>query len=89
MSTEDLGLIDFPCDFPIKIIGMNKKNFFSEIKSIVLKHFPKTKDASFIKKLSDNDKYLSITATVNAKNKKELDFLYMDLTKHPDIKMVL
>ncbi|MDF1757641.1 MAG: DUF493 domain-containing protein [Legionellaceae bacterium] len=88
MSDKE-SLIDFPCDFSLKIIGQNSNDFHTEIKNIVRKHFPDTNDNAIKSKMSKNDKYRAITATVHPTNQAELDALYLELTKHPDIKMVL
>nr|WP_232220541.1 DUF493 domain-containing protein [Legionella tunisiensis] len=53
------------------------------------KHFPETPDKAIRHQESQHGNYLSITAVVHAKDQLTLDSLYRDLTKHPDIKMVL
>lgn len=88
MTTEHT-LIEFPCEFPIKIIGKNSLGFKQEIINIIHKHFPKTPEASILIKQSKQDNYLAISVTVYVTSQKTLDGLYLDLTKHPDIKMVL
>ncbi len=82
-------LMEFPCDFPVKIIGNNSEFFLEDIKKIVLQHFPDFELNHLKHKLSENNNYLAITATVHALNQDMLDSFYQDLTKHPDIKMVL
>ncbi|WP_332247962.1 YbeD family protein [Legionella tunisiensis] len=56
---------------------------------IIHKHFPETPDKAIRHQESQHGNYLSITAVVHAKDQLTLDSLYRDLTKHPDIKMVL
>lgn len=87
--TEQTTLMQFPCDFPIKIIGHATPSFLMEITHIIKQHYPATLDNAITHKPSQNGKYLSITATVHAQNQAELDALYQALTRHPDIKMVL
>ena len=82
-------LMEFPCDFQIKIIGTNSDLFATEVLSIARKHFPDTKDTSIRSQASQQGNYLSITLTVYVQDQVTLDMLYMELTKHPDIKMVL
>ena len=88
MSQEET-LIQFPCDFKIKIIGKNLPQFEGEIVSIVRKHFPQMSETAIRSNTSQNQSYLAITATVYAKNKPELDQLYQELSSHPDVQMVL
>ncbi|WP_419418645.1 YbeD family protein [Legionella sp. D16C41] len=85
----DKSIIEFPCDFPIKIIGVNSLHFQEEITAIILKHFPNTDNAKIISKASENGNYLAITATVYPTCQQELDALYQELTQYPGIKMVL
>ncbi|CEG56945.1 YbeD family protein [Legionella fallonii] len=82
-------LIEFPCYFPVKIIGVNSQTFIYEIREITLKHFPTFKEADITHKLSQKSNFLAITTTVYAENQEILDAYYQALVKHPDIKMVL
>lgn len=82
-------LLEFPCDFPVKIIGTNSPNFLKEIEGIVKKHVPNFKEDQLKQNLSQKGNFLAITVTVLAENQEMLDALYKELTKHPDIKMVL
>ena len=83
------SLMEFPCRFPVKIIGTNSQNFIDEIKEVAIKHFPEFKDSDLTQKPSQQNNYLALTLTVMAQNQKTLDDLYQDLTKNPNVKMVL
>lgn len=82
-------LIEFPCYFPVKIIGTNSEFFINEIKEITIKHFPNFKEIDMTHKLSQKNNFLAITTTVYAESQEMLDAYYQDLVKHPNIKMVL
>lgn len=82
-------LMTFPCDFQIKIIGSNTESFEREIIGIARKHFPDITDTSIQSKPSQQGNYVAISITLHVKDQITLDALYMELTKHPDIKMVL
>lgn len=82
-------LLTFPCDFSIKIIGLNQDDFLSSIIAIIKQHYPHSTQDNIRKKESTQDKYLAITATVYALEKETLDALYRDLTRHPLVKWVL
>jgi len=86
---DEETLIQFPCDFPIKIIGTNSPVFVTEIIEMVIKHFPETTDEKISHKPSEKGNYAAITVVVYVMDKPSLDALYIDLTSHPDIKMVL
>lgn len=87
--TENTTLMEFPCHFPLKIIGKKTEQFANEIIKIIRNHFPNTPDEAIQFQESKQANFLSITATIYATNQPELDALYNDLTKHPDIRMVL
>lgn len=87
--TDSKSLMEFPCNFPIKVIGVKTSDFARDIASIARKHFPTTPDESIVYQESQKGNYLAITLTVYAENQPSLDALYQELTKHPDIKMVL
>ncbi|MCW8407600.1 DUF493 domain-containing protein [Legionella sp. PATHC035] len=82
-------LIEFPCYFPIKIIGNNSAVFFEEIKQITITHFPNIEDEALSHKMSKDSNYLAITVTVYAENQEMLDTFYRAVTQHPEVKMVL
>lgn len=87
--TDKESLLKFPCNFPIKIIGNKTTQFSIEITEIIRKHFPNTPDDDLVHQESQKGNYLSITVIVYVHDQLSLDALYRDLTKHPDIKMVL
>ena len=82
-------LIEFPCDFPIKVIGETHAEFSKEmIKTIqsVIANF----DANQIEmRGSSGGKYISLTCTVYVSSKMQLDDVYRALTAHPMVKFVL
>ena len=81
--------MEFPCDFLIKIIGINSAAFATDVESIIRKHFPNTHNASIRSQSSQQSSYIAISVTVHALDQATLDALYLELTQHPDIKMVL
>ncbi len=89
IMNDKTTLMAFPCDFNIKVIGNNSASFVNEITAIVQKHYPGRKDDAICSQPSKQGNYLALTITVHALDQASLDALYRDLTKHPDIKMVL
>lgn len=70
-------------------MGSNTPTFLNEIREIILKHFPSIEQEKIVHKMSKKNNYLAITVTVYAENQKMLDAFYREITKHPNIKMVL
>ena len=89
MTDDKTTLMEFPCDFQIKIIGVNHANFVSDVLAIACKHYPELKDDAIRSQPSKQGNYLAVTLAVFAHNQATLDALYTELSKHPDIKMVL
>lgn len=88
MADEET-LLEFPCDFPLKIMGETRKGFAEAIVEVVLRHAPDFDAARIEMRGSSGGKYLSLTCTVNATSKPQLDNLYRELTAHPWVKVVL
>jgi uncharacterized protein len=82
-------LIEFPCLFPIKIIGINSQKFIDEIRQTTINHFPNFKEEHLTQKLSGKNNYLAITVTILAENQTILDDFYREITKNEHVKMVL
>jgi hypothetical protein len=87
VTTE--SLIDFPTDFPIKIMGARSDGFAQSVIDVVLRHAPDFDAATTEMRLSKGGKYLSLTCTVRATSRAQLDALYLELTGHPGVKVVL
>ena len=82
-------LIDYPCEFPIKIMGKNEEEFTESILMIVNRHIPNFDDKSVETRKSKKNKYLSLTCTVHVISQSQLDALYQELCDHPMVLMVL
>jgi putative lipoic acid-binding regulatory protein len=82
-------LIEFPCDFPIKVMGAARDGFAQAIADVVLKHAPDFDAATMEMRPSKAGNYLSLTCTIRAISQPHLDALYRELTSHPLVKIVL
>jgi len=88
ISSEE-SLLQFPCDFPIKVMGKNVEGFAQAIADIVVAHAPDFDPATMEMRPSKENHYLSLTATIRATDRAQLDALYRALTSHPMVKVVL
>jgi putative lipoic acid-binding regulatory protein len=82
-------LLEFPCDFPLKIMGERNDDFAQTVVEIVLRHAPDFRAEAVEMRLSSGGKYLSLTCTVRAESRAQLDALYRELSAHPAVKVVL
>lgn len=83
------SLIEFPTDFPLKIMGERHDDFAQEMVAVVLRHAPDFVPASLEMRPSSAGRYLSLTATIRATSREQLDALYRELSSHPMVKVVL
>lgn len=81
--------IEYPCDFPIKIMGRAEQNFTESILILVRRHVPDFDNASLETRNSKKSIYLSLTCTIRATSRAQLDALYQELCDHPMVVMVL
>lgn len=79
----------FPTDFPIKIMGHNRLEFEPQMIAIVRAHAPDLDVHTVEVRQSRGGNYLSLTVTVRARSRAQLDAIYRDLTRHPLVKVVL
>ena len=82
-------LLEFPCDFPLKIMGAASADFAQVIAAVVVRHAPDFDSASMEMRPSKAGKYLALTCTVRATSQAQLDALYRELTSHPMVRVVL
>ncbi|MEK6737019.1 MAG: DUF493 domain-containing protein [Pseudomonadota bacterium] len=88
-QTEQPSLIEYPCDFPIKIMGKAQQDFTQIALAIVKYHAPDFDDTTMAIRVSKNGAYLSITCTIRATSRAQLDALYQALSSHPMVAVVL
>jgi hypothetical protein len=81
--------LEFPCEIPIKIFGLNEERFRSAVLTIVRRHFETLDEEAVVERTSRADKYLSMTVTVVAASRAQVDACYRELTAHDQIMMVL
>ncbi len=86
---EGASLLTFPTDFPIKIMGRREEGYAQAILEVVLRHAPDFEPDTMEMRPSRAGNYLSLTVTVNARSREQLDALYAELSGHPMVMMVL
>ncbi len=89
MAVETESLIEYPCEFPIKILGRTQAGFAQAVLEVVRAHAPEFDGTTMEMKTSKRGKYLSVTCTIRATSRRQLDELYRELCGHPMVVMVL
>ncbi|MBX3661368.1 MAG: DUF493 domain-containing protein [Burkholderiales bacterium] len=88
-AAPEPSLIEYPSDFPLKILGHTRPGFAQAVLAVVKRHAPDFEDASLTMKTSKKGKYLSVTCVIRATSREQLDALYQELCDHPMVVMVL
>ena len=83
------SLIEYPSEFPIKVMGAQVDGFVEAIVAVVRRHDPGFDESKVELRPSRAGNYLGITITVTATSREQLDALYSELSSHPMIKVVL
>ena len=83
------SLIEYPCAFPIKVMGVNGDGFTQAIVDVARQFDPAFDAGSVESRPSKAGNYLGLTLTVTATSREQLDELYRTLSTHPMVKVVL
>lgn len=82
-------LLEFPCRFPIKIMGQNNPEFAPTMLEVIKTHVADFSEQDMVIRASSGNNYVALTVSVNVNTKIQLDALYQALTQHTMVKMVL
>lgn len=87
MSEE--SAIEFPCEFPIKMMGRDTPEFRVTARTLVESHVGPLSDDAIAAAISKKGNFVSVTVTITATSQEQLDAIYMDATAHDDVLMAL
>ncbi len=82
-------LLEFPVDFPLKIMGKRVDTFAQQISAVVRRHVPEFDPATIELRSSSKGTYLSVTVVVRVQSREQLEGLYREVAAHPLVKIVL
>ena len=86
---SDETILEFPCAFPIKLMGRDTPIFRNTVRSLVEKHTGTLSDDAIQSSLSRNGHFVSVTITVDAQSRQQLDDIYRDATENTEVLMAL
>ncbi|MES9993727.1 MAG: DUF493 domain-containing protein [Candidatus Thiodiazotropha sp.] len=89
MDQNEETLLKFPCDFPIKVMGKAEPGFEAMVVELVSRHSGELLETAVSSRLSKGGKWVSVTITLRAQSKDQLDAIYLDLTAHDKVVMAL
>ena len=87
MSQETL--LEFPCEFPIKMMGHNTPEFIATARALVEIHTGELEDRRVQQAFSRNERFVSVTVTISAQSQEQLGDIYRDLSAHKSVLMAL
>ena len=83
------ALFQFPCPYPLKVMGRNTNEFYSVVSAIVEKHVAGGGEITYSARTSSGEKYMAITATFSAQSQEQLHGLYKELNESDLVLMTL
>ncbi len=89
MDPRKDSLIEYPCRFPIKVMGAMADGFADALAELARQFDPEFDPATMELRPSKGGNYLGVTLTITATSREQLDNLYRALTGHPMVKIVL
>ena len=87
-STSD-SLINYPSQFPVKVMGPNVAGFADAVVAVAQRFDPGLNSDAVTTRHSSAGKYVAVSVTVTATSREQLDALYLALTAHPLVKVVV
>lgn len=88
-QSPEESLIEYPSDFPIKVVGVMEDGFAQAIVELLVTHDPDFHAGKMDMRPSSKGNYLSLTVTIRATSRAQLDQIYRELSSHSMVKFVL
>ena len=89
MTELNEDVFKFPCDYPIKVFGLNQPDLINTVSTIVESHVGKLHSNQISLKNSSKGKYVSVTIRIIATSRKQLDSINKDLQNCPLVSYLL
>lgn len=89
MSEVKPPKIEFPCSYPVKVMGVAEGDFHAEIIAVFRKHAPEVCEEHVSVRMSEKGNYMALTVTIEATGLEQLQRLFEDLKATDNVKMVL
>ena len=83
------SVIEFPCNFPIKMMGRDTPEFRATARRLIENHAGPVANEAIQVNLSGKGNFVSVTVTVTATSQQQLDDIYRDVSGHDDVLMAL
>ena len=81
--------MNFPCVFPVKVMGANQDDFERLVLAIIQQHATLAAEKAVTSRLSRGGRFLSLTVHIQAESQAQLDAIYRELSAHERVLMML
>ena len=81
--------IEFPCEFPIKMMGRDTPEFHATTRVLIENHVGPIADEAIQLNVSSKGNFVSVTVTITATSQQQLDAIYRDVSGHDDVLLAL
>ena len=81
--------LEFPTEFPIKVMGRRDSDLKALTREIIERHTGPLRDESVKVRTSGDGNFLALTYTVTAQSREQLDAIYRELTACKAVLMAL
>lgn len=89
MTQPEPPKIEYPCEYPIKVMGLNEHDFTHVVLEVIRRHDPDFQPANVALRASSNEKWLSVTAVITATGPEQIAAIFADLKATGRVQMVL
>ncbi len=86
---NDVSVLKFPAEFPVKIMGRDTPEFHAAVEAILARHVAPVSELSISRQPSREGRFISLTVTFTARDREQLDALYRELSGHELVLMAL
>lgn len=89
MTDDECAAVEYPIDFPLKVIGVDETDFEPFVVEIVRRHVPDLLEENIISRLSSGSRYRSVSFQFIAESRAQVNALYSELSSHKRVLMIL
>lgn len=83
------SLLEFPCSIDVKVMGRAEQGFTELVVALVRRHVPDVRQDAVRSRYSRQGNYISLTVSVRAESREQMDALYRELSAHEKISVAL
>lgn len=89
MVDPDEPRIEFPCRYPVKVMGENRHDFAAMVVEVGQRHAPELGADDVSERPSRNGRWLAVTLVIEARSEEQLRALHEDLKATGRVTLVL